>query len=458
MSIEYKDPIHSVTPGGRIRFFKSLGIDRNYKNSIFFSSKAEQETFFANQASGSITYNDGSTSPPTMVIKSPFIRTFLIPTNSAELFPYDYIEVTPNTSSSGAMAKKLYMFITGVSFVNDNVAQIECELDVIQTFMFDWALGTQTVEQMHSDTIYSPFSEELKVDENFQPAAIETASTLKFSQQQTNSDGYMIIATEVPYGVSVLTGEWKSYGFSSTDLNGKIAPIGERDGNQMVYIYCGSTASISAEEALDNVLWAYNEANKMNTIKKVLACPAILNGNDARGSGVKWVSFGTIGKPDLSDFESYFPGCSPRVVGAKKYTQTISAPSNVNGYVPMDTKTFNLLELEVSTITDEKFVLSNDAIFSNEIDLTIEGVFSVDPQILIYPSVNSSPAIPGNTSGGIKDYKAPVISLMALPSFAIYNKDAEEAFYNQEVVANLGNIVGTIGRLVSGGAMIGGFI
>lgn len=447
MSIKYKNPVQDVTPGGRIRFYKGLGLDKGYSNSIFFATKAEQADFFAAQASNEITYNNGSKTSPTMVVKSPFTRSFKIPANSAEIFPYDYIEVTPNVSGSGSMAKRLYMFITGVSFINDAVAQIDCELDVIQTFMFDWQLGTQSVEQMHSSVIYDRFSEQLKSEEKFNPSVSEVVNSTILSKAQTNGNGYIIATTEVLYKPTI---EMVSYGYSGEDTT-HISPVGKKDANQLLYVYCGATAGYTAEENLFYLIWQYDKENKLNAIKKIMGCPPILQGIDARSSSVKWLYAGRdIGAPKLDNFEDTFPGCHPIVSGDLKTTTTVSAPNNINLYVPMDPKTFNLLELEVGGIDGGGFTLNTDSIFTDKIDITINGVFSLDPQIIVFPSVNEVPAIASNNVGGVMSNMAPIFTLSKIPTFTIYNSDNEEIFYTQESVSAANALASTTASIASG--------
>lgn len=435
MSIEYKNPVKNVTPGGRIRFYKGLGLDRGYSNSIFFETKAKQEAFFAKQASNEITYNNGSKDAPTMVVKSPFTRSFKIPVNSAEVFPYDYIEVTPNISGSGNMAKRLYMFITGVTFVNDNFAQIEADLDVIQTFMFDWSLGTQKVEQMHSEIVYLPFADELKTTETFQPIPVESTEADIETQSLTNDIGYMVAVTSLPLGLLANPKTYIGWEPSETRLYPK--PISERDANQLVYVYITAADGKTAVENLLQFLNQIDNLDRMKTIKRVYACPPILQGKPPE----KWI-VSTYGDNEIF---GNFSGCKIRVPGTLDSTFSQTAPTAIRGYTPLDPKTYNLLTLRISTTLGSSFDLTKDDIHKSSFDITIRGVGGINPEILIFPSVNNSgvnvPAIQ-NKSGSVSSYNAPVISMASFPSYTIINSDEADAFDRQFNLSMINNFLG----------------
>lgn len=461
--MNYTEPTKNVEPGGLIRFFKGLGLSR--ENTFYFATKAHQSSFFAEKASDTIRYNDGTTNSPTMAIKSPFVRTFALPLNSSELFGYDYVEVTPDVNADGSMGKQLYMFITGIRYVNERVAVITCELDVIQTFMFDWSLGTQSVSQMHSAEIYPKFSEELKTPEKVTPRATEVCKTARRDYDQTNNEGYLVVATEAPYkltldgGVQAYWYGWSAkYSVVALEFQ-KSVPISTKDGSQFVYTYVQATAGKSAVENLTSLLWFYNADDKQSAIKKIVACPPMLQGKDARDDDVVWVSptSGTsLGKPDFSAYETEFPGCTPVVVDITERRLSVTAPTSMLGYTPNDPKTFNLLELEMATPTGEYIRLGTDDLTMETQQITLAGITGSDPEILIYPSVASYAALP-NSDGTVKSYRVPVVSLANFPSYAIYDSDRQELFETQQTIRELGAMANFISKAAAfgGKAVVG---
>lgn len=464
MANEYQDPIQNVAPGGSIRFFRGLGLDRNYDNTFYFDTQSEQTAFFAEKASNEITYSTGSTDNPTMIIKSPFIRTFMIPANSAELFDYDYIQVITNTNdeSRPAMTKPLYMFITGVDFINQNVAIITCELDVIQTFMFDWDLGTQSVAQMHSNEIYKPFSDEIKTPETYTPPVSEVCKTAQVAPTLTNEPGFLVIATEAPHSVTITaTGPsyniyWYGFSAAKTILNitiQSVVPVTDVDGSQFVYVYVTKSDNGTAVENLLKLLAHYNIADNMSAIKSIVACPPFLKGKDVRSVDTKWVKTGDVtgGEVEAPSFDNYgafFPGCTPVIPNINKSTDISSAPSSILGYTPLDPKTFNLLEFEVNIPTGERFRLHNDEIFRSYVSVGITGVTGANPEILLYPSTESGAGIPGSEDG-VKSYIVPVISLSNFPTYSIYDSDRQELFETQQTNRELGAIGNFISKAMT---------
>lgn len=454
--MEYQEPNQTVTPGGRIRFYKGLGLTPNNENTFFFADKEEQDTFFTTNASNTITFSNGSTDNPTMVIKSPFVRTFAIPANSAELFEYDYIQVVADTNGSGAMAKPLYMFIIDIQFVNTKTAVITCTLDVIQTFMFDWELGTQSVAQMHSNTIYTRFAEELKTPESAQPSPREVCKTSRINASATGSLGYLVVATEAPY-VAYFADERRYarfYGYSAGSGSDGLykAPVTDVDASQFIYTYVEATAENTAIQNLMLFLAYYNRSDRMGAIKSVVACPSILKGKDARDSDVVWVDIydrlnNTTEPPAFTDYEEYFPGCTPVVPEVILTTTSLSAPNDMLGYAPKDTKTWSLLELEITTPLGEGLRVRNDEILNNNFLIAIKAIGGADPAIVAYPTDGTLAVYPNAGYAGAKSYRIPVISLANFPTYAIYDADRQELFETQQTIQTLGSIASFVSKI-----------
>lgn len=459
--MDYQLPTQNIVPGGRIRFYKGLGLTIDNENTFFFADKEEQDGFFERNASNTITFSNGVTSAPTMAIKSPFVRTFLIPANAAELFEYDYIQVVADINGTGAMAKPLYMFIIDVLSVNANNVMITCELDVIQTFMFDWDLGTQSVAQMHSDQIYGRFAEELKTPELVEPSPREVCKTNKISADDTGDIGYLVVATEAPcVSIDPGTGRYaRFYGYSVTDDALRKAPVTDVDASQFVYTYVSATEDSTAVQNLMLLLAYYNKSDRMSAIKTVVACPAALMGKDARDADVIWVDIkdrenNTTEPPEFTDYETNFPGCTPIIPTVTKTTQAFNAPSELLGYTPLDPKTFNLLELEITTPLGEALRVRNEDIMNNSVPFEIAAIAGATPEILIYPSFDGNAGYVGKYSGStapIKSYRIPVISLANFPTYAIYDSDRQELFETQQTI----QVLGSIANFVSKFALIG---
>lgn len=478
MAFEYTEPIQNVAPGGSIRFYKGLGLDRNYDNTLYFDTQSEQTAFFAEKASNEITYSTGSTDNPTMIIKSPFIRTFMIPANSAELFDYDYIQVITNTNdeSRPAMTKPLYMFITGVDFINQNVAIITCELDVIQTFMFDWDLGTQAVAQMHSKEIYNPFAEELKTPESFTVVKSETYSTQKFLPEETTSNGYLIEATQIPFTISAIESkldpDW--IGWSVSAAQEYAIPLNERNGDQLVYMYVDGNYATdkTVEQVLGIAVSAFDKSNVMNAIRSVTACPRILSGKHMLSNvggtgepdealGIEWIQPSALkagGKPDFTKYfdGGYLVGTTPTIMAPRYVRSKIEVPMTLLGYAPMDNKTFNAIECVITNNSGGAIMITPNDIENDYFYLTMVGVPGSNPSIYVYPSLTSITADqyqPGfdNADQEPRTYDVPILEMNGFPSYTVFNTDQVEAFALQKFTQLFGSFARIGSSMITGG-------
>ena len=57
-----------------------------------------------------------------------------------------------NYASGLTWHKRYYYFITHVDYINENCVELHLEMDVIQTYLFDWKLRPCYVEREHSET------------------------------------------------------------------------------------------------------------------------------------------------------------------------------------------------------------------------------------------------------------------------------------------------------------------
>lgn len=145
-----------ISPSGNIWLLHNVPIDKTYQNTLYWSNnqagKDAQKAFFL-----------GTTALPSSYVKYSFtnqyysrhtrgsIRVQILADNVLDC---NYLVF--QNSSFGA-GKYFYAFITSVEYINNSVTQINFELDVIQTWYFDFELEPCFVERMHtaSDAKYS---------------------------------------------------------------------------------------------------------------------------------------------------------------------------------------------------------------------------------------------------------------------------------------------------------------
>lgn len=130
--------ITPITPNGTLQILSNVPLDNSYTNTLSFGSAAAQQAYFASKAK----YAVGGMTPIKMesVIRVPFVAD--------NLYDCNYI-MFQNTNFG---SKWFYAFITGIEYVNPNTSYITYELDVMQTWYFDYQLNQCFVEREHTNT------------------------------------------------------------------------------------------------------------------------------------------------------------------------------------------------------------------------------------------------------------------------------------------------------------------
>ena len=143
----------AITPNSDVIICKSVPLDIGYEHTIYQSSAANQYTMFYGYKKYELTAQSYQR------LNRNYIRVGLSADN---LFDCNYL-MFRNTSY---LNKWFYAFITEVNYINDNTAEIRYDIDVMQTYYFDYDLGRCFVEREHSltDALF-----ESLVDEGLDP-------------------------------------------------------------------------------------------------------------------------------------------------------------------------------------------------------------------------------------------------------------------------------------------------
>lgn len=124
-------------PTGKIDLITDVDIDVSYTHQYYFANSQEQETFFAGKIGLSLT--DGT-------YQRKNINTIQVPYQADALSSYNYLR-WQNTNYSN---KWYYAFITSIDYINPSVSQINYQLDVYQTFLFDVTWKQSFIEREHT--------------------------------------------------------------------------------------------------------------------------------------------------------------------------------------------------------------------------------------------------------------------------------------------------------------------
>ena len=123
------------TPVSSIAFCSGVGLNSKYEHTFYFGSLGEQRTYFNSKAVKGVV-------PLTYLRKKMDIRA-PIPFDTARKYDYCYFRNNDD--------KVWYYFINDIEYINDNTTEFKLELDVMQTYMFDYELLPSFVEREHAE-------------------------------------------------------------------------------------------------------------------------------------------------------------------------------------------------------------------------------------------------------------------------------------------------------------------
>lgn len=114
-------------------------LENSYEHTIDFPDLATQTSFFDNLVYSSI---DLPTEDDYVYIRE--TKTIEVDINKNSLLGVNYLRFNNGN-------KWWYAFITGKTYINENVTSISFEVDVFQTFMFDYEIQESYVSREHQD-------------------------------------------------------------------------------------------------------------------------------------------------------------------------------------------------------------------------------------------------------------------------------------------------------------------
>lgn len=192
----------NISPNTEIIICQDVPLDNTYEHSIHFGYRREYQNL-QNQYNYFYSKRKYTFEPTTYQrVNSNTLRIQMIADN---LYNCNYLMFqntnfrTDTTHYSGD--KWFYAFITSVNYVNNAVTEITYELDVIQTWLFDYLLVDAYVERQHSAT--DGIGDNL-IPEPVVPSAYVTANEEIWPLTVNSSvlPGYhpkaMIVATKLP--------------------------------------------------------------------------------------------------------------------------------------------------------------------------------------------------------------------------------------------------------------------
>lgn len=128
-----------IEPNTTIRICQDVPLDTTYEHTIYFTDKNAQETYFSGKTKYIFERNSYQR------LQRGFMR---VQRKAEDLYNCNYL-MYKNVAFGD---KWFYAFIKGVEYINNEVSQVQFEIDVMQTWAFDYELQECFVEREHSST------------------------------------------------------------------------------------------------------------------------------------------------------------------------------------------------------------------------------------------------------------------------------------------------------------------
>lgn len=175
-----------IQPSTEIHILQNIPLNKSYEHTVFYKDAQTQATEFLKFEKYMLT--DYS-------YQRANIGTLRVELKYENLYNCNYLMFKNNAFEN----KWFYAFITGVSYVSNEVSEIYYEIDVMQTWCYDYTFLKTFIDRQHSatDALY----------ENTQPEGLELGCVygiverVKLYPMNVSGDAYfLILATTTPDG------------------------------------------------------------------------------------------------------------------------------------------------------------------------------------------------------------------------------------------------------------------
>lgn len=169
----------ATEPNTQIRVFTNVPFDIDYKHTAYFPSKASQENFFIQKRK--YTYDE-------QYYQRINKNTIRVQQSAEDLVDCNYLSIINKNHGN----RTFYAFITDITYINENTAEIKYEIDDIQSYLFAYdnnnlsevIIGDSFVEREHTNTdaigdniIAEDFKPSEYIFNDYQPLSLKTYAT-----------------------------------------------------------------------------------------------------------------------------------------------------------------------------------------------------------------------------------------------------------------------------------------
>lgn len=277
------------TPATTIYLCSGVPLTNRYDHTLYFADEAAQLTYFSSKVKKTL-------SAYSYVRKSWKLKV-AADMEAARVWSYLYFQ--------NGTGKRYFYFINQVEYINDSTVEMTLELDVMQTYMFDWNIRPCYVEREHS---VSDIWGENTVDEG-----LDVGEMITGKRETIDLSSDLVIMTAATIDINKF---YNSHGETEDKIVGSLydnifggfqltaTPIKTEDGNVW--------------DDFATMLNYLNTKGKLDTVFTMWEYPA---------------------KLVTSDYGSYEWCISPYVTGSAVVSFTAAArPTKIDGYTPKNKK------------------------------------------------------------------------------------------------------------------------
>lgn len=156
-------------PSSVIHILSGVAINNSYEHTLWFETESAQRTYMLGKKVK--TFSNYTYLRPGNIIK--------VAGDVANARSWNYLMFQNDTG------KWYYHFITKVVYLNDSAVELHIELDVIQTYQFDWELHPCFIERTHTATD--------EFGEHTIPEGLETGPLVRYKTQEINLEDNVIL-------------------------------------------------------------------------------------------------------------------------------------------------------------------------------------------------------------------------------------------------------------------------
>lgn len=242
-----------IVPNTTIYLLKNIPLNKSYEHTVYYPDKDAQALAFMKYKKYTLTDYSYQRSQ---------LGTIRVALKYEQLIDCNYL-MFKNTNFEN---KWFYAFITGIGYVSNDVTDVYYDLDVMQTWCYDYEFMPTFVDRQHSktDALY----------ENTQPEGLELGATYGYEQKlffqtlnspSSTSSTYLILATTSPSGTHP----------SPSTSSGVVLSLYQHVGNQADTI--AQVKQFINNGLEDNIVAIYNcpPDDKMNIAKEFKRTPTL---------------------------------------------------------------------------------------------------------------------------------------------------------------------------------------